>query len=861
MRDSVAQAFRSFSVKFEGYLKFMYQDVKNLVTTGMGNLIDPIGQALSLPWVNADGSPCSQQEISDAWHAVKARTDLAQRGGGHYESVTSIRLTDEGIDKVIQSRLKSNEAVLRQRYPDYENWPADAQLGILSMSWAMGPAFKFPKFMGHVNASPPDFTTAADDSHMSTEGNGGSLVHRNEANRQLFLNAAAVIANGADPSALYYPNPVPAGGGAPAQPPATPADPPARPAAGTGGAASSGGTTPPASDPGATPATPRPPADPSSPSGHATGGGGTGGAAPASGGGTSPGSGTGGSGDGSGDGPGAGSGGDAPMAGFGVEAYVTIDPDDGTTQHQQTVQAPKSAKLILNWVSNLAASVSISDVGDGLAETGAHPLETKDATYVVTAVSHEGILSVPVVITVTTHPDDEVVSPHTELSSGFGAVVAFHAMLKGAVVTHATVGDEVTLSMIVSESADAATINGAEVALVPTEDGHKSGSVKVTLDGSKNDFFCEALREGEVDDSGVLHLDLAPAPAPAPDPAPTPSGPDDPPAPQPTNNDDPPAPAPDPAPPAPTPEPAPPEPEPAPPAPAPDPAPPAVDPVPPAPAPAPVPPADPNAVKSRDEYPNTPEDLRQRYLHMKFKAGDVDVEFSLEQLKYHNESIKKPHPDYILPNAELKDLLIGIKKKLKKDKGPEFYAELLGRFAEDNKMIAPYPFMGKGSPAQIEAVLKIIACTNGAGLGHFWVDKGDINASLADFYWNHMGLDCSGFAGNYARWIGGPEDDRIYSGVPKYGELNPELPISEFARIGKKRRALEEIMMGDLICWANGSHISTILSHDGGTLHCVESNGDSKVKGLGTMDRKVVFAGGDLWTLGGSESVRIVSFS
>ncbi len=102
MRDSVSKAFKSFNTKFEGYLTYMYGDVKNLVTTGMGNLVDPIGQALSLPWVNSDGSPASQQQITDAWNAVKARTDLNQKGGRAYASVTTIRLTDAGIDRLIQ---------------------------------------------------------------------------------------------------------------------------------------------------------------------------------------------------------------------------------------------------------------------------------------------------------------------------------------------------------------------------------------------------------------------------------------------------------------------------------------------------------------------------------------------------------------------------------------------------------------------------------------------------------------------------------------------------------------------------------------------------------------------------------------
>ncbi len=210
MRTAVSKAFKSFSTKFEGYLTYMYGDVKNLVTTGMGNLIDPISTARNLPWVNSDGSAASFQQITDAWNAVKARTDLASKGGKAYESVTSIRLTEAGIDQLIQSRLASNEKTLRGTYPDYDSWPADAQLALLSMAWAMGPAFKFPSFTKAIKKSPPDFTTAAAQCKMDETGNAG-LKPRNVANKKLFLNAAAVLANGANPDTLYYPDDVPVG--------------------------------------------------------------------------------------------------------------------------------------------------------------------------------------------------------------------------------------------------------------------------------------------------------------------------------------------------------------------------------------------------------------------------------------------------------------------------------------------------------------------------------------------------------------------------------------------------------------------------------------------------------------------------
>jgi Putative peptidoglycan binding domain len=205
MWDSVLAAFHGFTVPLEGETPYMYTDVRGLVTTGIGNLIDPIGTALNLPWKHADGSLASQQEVIDAWNTVKQAWPGVQSAAS--QKLTNIRLDDNAIADLVAQRLKQNDAILRERYPNYPNWPADAQLGLNSMAWAMGPAFNFPDFSLAVNKSPPDFKSAADLSHMNETGNPG-LIPRNQANRQLFLNAAEALARHDNPAKLWYPGAV-----------------------------------------------------------------------------------------------------------------------------------------------------------------------------------------------------------------------------------------------------------------------------------------------------------------------------------------------------------------------------------------------------------------------------------------------------------------------------------------------------------------------------------------------------------------------------------------------------------------------------------------------------------------------------
>lgn len=207
MHPIVKAVFSNFTAQFEGSVDHMYLDVLGLVTVARGNLIDPITMALGLPF-ERNGVRVSRDEIAAEWRTVKARQDLARVGARSFRSITSLRLSTKGIDDLVISKLLETESYLRKRFPEYDSWPADAQLGILSMAWAMGPGFKFKTFEAAVLKK--DFVTAAANCKMNETGNPG-LKPRNVANQLLFLNAARVIASpeAYDSSTLYWPDRLP----------------------------------------------------------------------------------------------------------------------------------------------------------------------------------------------------------------------------------------------------------------------------------------------------------------------------------------------------------------------------------------------------------------------------------------------------------------------------------------------------------------------------------------------------------------------------------------------------------------------------------------------------------------------------
>jgi GH24 family phage-related lysozyme (muramidase) len=204
MHSSVNDAFPTFSKRFEGYVQWMYLDIKGLVTVGVGNLVDPEASALSLPFVDGGGGRATRAQISAEWRKLKGMPSLAAQGHLACRAITQLRLSDPDIDALVRQRLAANEAGLAKTFHDWQQWPADAQLGVLSMAWAMGSGFpaKWPRFTAACGAA--DWLAAAANCRMKETGNPG-VVPRNDANQRLFRNAYEVVAQILEPSRLYYP--------------------------------------------------------------------------------------------------------------------------------------------------------------------------------------------------------------------------------------------------------------------------------------------------------------------------------------------------------------------------------------------------------------------------------------------------------------------------------------------------------------------------------------------------------------------------------------------------------------------------------------------------------------------------------
>ncbi|TCC43401.1 hemopexin repeat-containing protein [Kribbella sindirgiensis] len=201
---SVRDYFPTFTQPLEGRVPYMYQDVKGLVTVAVGNLIDRPEDAAALSWVHiATGLAATRDEIVAEWHRIKNAPGLAKGGHLAAKKIATLKMTELAMDELVKAKFDTNEKRLAAFYPDWANWPADARLGAHSIAWA-GAYFpaKWPNFNAAANAQ--DWAAAVTHCTLSEAGNPG-IAPRNKANRQLFSNAAAVVARGIDRTLVYYP--------------------------------------------------------------------------------------------------------------------------------------------------------------------------------------------------------------------------------------------------------------------------------------------------------------------------------------------------------------------------------------------------------------------------------------------------------------------------------------------------------------------------------------------------------------------------------------------------------------------------------------------------------------------------------
>lgn len=197
--DGVAEEFDRLSPRFEGAIPWMYRDARGvdedpkkhdpqggLVTTAIGVLIDPVANALPLPWVRAvDGLPATPAEIRAEWALIKTTPNLNRDGAGAAKPLCHLRLTADGVRTVTRKRAVEFVEALIHTFPAMVTWPPQARLAVLLHTWAVGTDLPrtYPRMTAALRAQ--DWAAALAECHISEVGNEG-VAPRNVKIKALF---------------------------------------------------------------------------------------------------------------------------------------------------------------------------------------------------------------------------------------------------------------------------------------------------------------------------------------------------------------------------------------------------------------------------------------------------------------------------------------------------------------------------------------------------------------------------------------------------------------------------------------------------------------------------------------------------
>ena len=175
----------------EGVVGHMYLDVVGLVTIGVGFMLPNAAAALALELVRRDsGAAATDGEKAQDWESVHAQEKA--KLASTYKKFTKLDLPDSEVDLELESRLDDFARNLRQRFPKFDRFPDQAQIGLLDMIYSLGPRGLFNGF--------PTFCSAVDVQDWKTCAQEGVRRNvsagRNSDLQQLFLDAAEIAGTG-----------------------------------------------------------------------------------------------------------------------------------------------------------------------------------------------------------------------------------------------------------------------------------------------------------------------------------------------------------------------------------------------------------------------------------------------------------------------------------------------------------------------------------------------------------------------------------------------------------------------------------------------------------------------------------------
>jgi hypothetical protein len=198
----------------------MVQDLQ--VATGMGitftgkaNRNAGLAMAVALEWVFKPEHPnrnarCTPADIARDYDVVLGMEELGRQGPGHlaeWKRATNCRITRDGLKRAVQNKIIGNINFVKtmrtgaKSIGDFDSFPADAQLCVASLTWAIGNEFGYPNFCKACREA--SWFAAAKECGFSDKSN--TLPRRQAAQELMMRNAGCTALGGGDPNILHWP--------------------------------------------------------------------------------------------------------------------------------------------------------------------------------------------------------------------------------------------------------------------------------------------------------------------------------------------------------------------------------------------------------------------------------------------------------------------------------------------------------------------------------------------------------------------------------------------------------------------------------------------------------------------------------
>lgn len=143
------------SAGIEDFIPYMYKDLEEFVTVGIGHLLRKASDTKKIPFVErGTNKSVHDNHKINAFNKVRNSPISGQAGASAFRPLTNIVISEADAIKIAEDDLRGFIGLLRHRtnFPEFDSYPETAKLGLLDMAYTLG--------VEGTKTGYPDFTTA-----------------------------------------------------------------------------------------------------------------------------------------------------------------------------------------------------------------------------------------------------------------------------------------------------------------------------------------------------------------------------------------------------------------------------------------------------------------------------------------------------------------------------------------------------------------------------------------------------------------------------------------------------------------------------------------------------------------------------